>query len=89
MESYSRGEVVKKAKVFTMDELTKFFREADDKNRYLLVRKVVAMMAVLGANRLGELRNMTMDSLRKRGDGKGWVVSFQHLKQRGHIETSK
>ena len=80
---------MKKAQVFTMEQLTKFFREADNSNRYLLVRKVVAMIALLGANRLGEVRNLTMDSLRKRGDGKGWVVSFQHLKQRSHIETSK
>ena len=87
VESYSRGESVKKAQVFTKDELLKFLQEAGTKNRYYLVRKVVATIAYLGGTRMEELRSLTFDSIKPIPEG--YEVEFKVAKQRLHTKNSR
>ena len=78
---------MKKAKVFTKEELFRFLRFPGSGDRYLLVRKVVAVIAYCGGNRLGEVKSLTMDSVKL--CERGYTVTFVHLKQRSHLESSQ
>lgn len=87
VESYAKGERIKKAQVFSKDEIFEFLKNAPTKNRYYLVRKVVTLLAYMGGNRLGEIRKLTFDSLKRCENG--FTVSFEHLKQRAQLQTSQ
>ena len=85
--SYCRGESVKKASVFTRDEILQFLKEAPNENRYWLIRKVVVTTAFFGGNRLHELRGMTQGSVVIAPEG--YEVTFRPAKQRGQVVTSR
>ena len=87
VESYAKGERKKQAAVFTRAQIFQFLKDASNLNRFQLVRKVVVIIAYLGGNRLGEIRQMKMDSLRRVENG--YNVTFEHLKQRAQLQTSQ
>ena len=86
VESYARGETIKKASVFTLEELERFLLEADQDNRYWLVRMVVAVVSYCGGNRLHEVKELIHDDVQLTATG--YVVTFQHAKQRKHVAKS-
>ena len=63
IESYLRGESVRKAAVFTPEELMQFWKEASSKNTFWLVRKIASSLAFLGGNRLAELRRAKQSAI--------------------------
>ena len=87
VESYAKGERKKQAGVFTRGQIFQFLKDAPNLNRYFLVRKIVVIVAYMGGNRLGEVRQLTMDSLRRVVNG--YTVTFEHLKQRAQLQTSQ
>ena len=50
-------------KRLTKAQIIQFLKEADDSDRYFLVRKVIAMVAFLGGLKLSMLRKMTLGSV--------------------------
>ena len=86
VENYKKGEKVKKAKIFTKEQLFRFLKDADNKNRYLLIRKVVATIGYYGGCRCGEIWALTMDSVKL--SPTGYTVTFEHLKQRAQVRSS-
>ena len=63
-------------KRLTKAQIIQFLKEADDSDRYLLVRKVIAMLAYLGGLKLSMLRMMTLGSVKPHP--KGYAV---HMNQ--------
>ena len=87
VESFSRGEVIKKAAIFTKEEIERFLKEADDTNRWYLVRKVVAILAFCGGNRLHEIKALMCEDVQL--SETGYVVTFKHAKQRKQVVSSQ
>ena len=56
-------------KRLTKAQIIQFLKEADDSDRYFLVRKVIAMLAYLGALKLSMLRKMTLGSVKPHPKG--------------------
>ena len=56
-------------KRLTKAQIIQFLKEADDSDRYFLVRKVIAMLAYLGALKLSMLRKMTLGSVKPHSNG--------------------
>ena len=81
IEAYVRGEVVKKAAIFTKDEILQFLAAAPSSNRFWSIRKVVVTLAFLGGNRLHELRHAKQSALEKCSEG--YYFNFIPAKQRG------
>ena len=88
VESFAKGERKKQAGVFTRAQILQFLKDAPNTlNKFYLVRKVVVIVAFMGGCRMGEVRNLTMDCLRRVENG--YTVSFEHLKQRAQVQTSQ
>ena len=87
VESYQKGEEVKKANIFTREEILKFIKTADEKNRYWFSRKIVAILAYLGGTRLKEMRGLTRDCVQPCPEG--FYVTFIPAKQQFHVKRSK
>ena len=51
---------VTKARVFEPSELNEAFKRIDDNNCYELVRGAIGAAAFFGANRIAEIKEMTM-----------------------------
>lgn len=79
----SKGETVKKACPFDDEDINRFLVQADNSNRYLLVRKAIAIMAICGGNRMDELRRMKLSDVHP--VSKGYNVTFHHSKERAQI----
>ena len=62
-------------KRLTKAQIIQFLKEADDSDRYFLVRKVIAMLAYLGALKLSMLRKMTLGSVKPHP--KGYAVYIE------------
>ena len=60
---------LKDDKRFTKAQLIQFWKEADDSNRVLLVRKVIAMLAYLGGLKLSMLKKLTLGSVKPHPNG--------------------
>ena len=86
IESYLRGESVRKAAVFTPEELMQFWKEASSKNTFWLVRKIASSLAFLGGNRLAELRRAKQSAISRCAEG--YLFTFVPAKQRGHVRES-
>ena len=78
---------MKKAEIFTQEEILRFLSTAPSCNRYWAIRKVVLTLAYFGGNRLFELRNAKQSSLERCAEG--FYFNYVPAKQRGHIKTSK
>ena len=71
-------------KRLTKAQIIQFLKEADDSDRYLLVRKVIAMVAFLGGVKLSMLRKMTLGSVKPHP--KGYAV---YIHQDMTVSSSK
>ena len=56
-------------KRFTKAQLTQFWKEADDSNRVLLVRKVIAMLAYFGGLKLELVKKLNFGSVKSHPNG--------------------
>lgn len=74
IEYFSKGEGVKKAPVFTQDQILQFLKEEDVTNRHSLIRMVIVAFAYLGGNRVVELKDLTPESVQKHP--KGYMINF-------------
>ena len=63
LETWKTDEPVRPEKRLTKAQIIQFLKEADDSDRYFLVRKVIAMVAFLGGLKLSMLRKMTLGSV--------------------------
>ena len=75
---------IKSDRRLTKAQIIQFLKEADDSDRYLLVRKVIAMVAFLGGVKLSMLRKMTLGSVKPHP--KGYAV---HIHQDMTVSSSK
>ena len=73
--------------MFEEEEINQFLLGADDENRFLLLGKAVAVVALCGGNRMDELRKLTMNDVRP--VSKGFEVTFTHSKELGHTHPHK
>ena len=69
MQSFTKGETVKKSNIFTYEEMMTFLKEAKDEDCYWFVRKIVLVLALLGGNRLAEIRKISWSSVQSHPHG--------------------
>ena len=65
VSGYRKGEPIKKAKVFTIEECNNFLYNFDSTNRYILVRKAVFCINLAGGLRGCDLRPLKQGSLKE------------------------
>ena len=87
VESFCRGEKVKKASILTKDQIKNFLSKAGNENRYFCVRKVVLCCGYLGGNRTSELRQMQFKSVER--SHRGYEVTFTPSKQRLQVKEAR
>ena len=67
--AYRKGETVKQASVFTMEDVNNFLYNWDSSNRYVLVRKAAFAINLAGGLRGGDLRPLKQGSLKEVANG--------------------
>ncbi len=85
IESCRAGERVKKADVFSYDELLFFAQNRNYSTKYWLVRKAVIAFAYFGGHRTCELRCLKLSSVKIVEDGV--EVLFPRAKQRREVKV--
>ena len=70
----AKNNSTRKESAFTKSEINRFLREAQDENRYWLLRKVVACLAYSCGTKLSELHGLSRKSVQLCPDG--YVVNF-------------
>ncbi len=85
IKSCESGEPVKKASVFSYEDLVRFGKMTSLNTNYWLVRKAVVALGYFGGLRNIELRNLRLESLKIADDG--IEVEFPRAKQRKNIKV--
>ena len=75
LDTWKYDDPVRPDKRLTKAQIIQFLKEADDSDRYLLVRKVIAMLAYLGGLKLLKLREMTLGCVKPHP--KGYAVYIE------------
>ncbi len=86
LKSYDSGHVVKKAGVFTPQQIEDFVTDPQLSSKYWLVRKVVCLVGYYGGFRNIELKNLKFENLDC--DQMGYWFEFSRAKQRGRVEQT-
>ena len=85
MSDCCKGETVKKAEIFSSEDINNFLKiDPNNTNKYLLVRKAVCIAAVAGGVRGSNLRPMTQSSIEEVPNG--LKLTFEPCKLGGHLE---
>ena len=71
---------------FTQDQMDRFLQEASNENRYILVRKLIAIMAISGSQRAQDLRALSLGSVKQLPDG-GFRVTHPNSDQKRVAKT--
>ena len=56
-------------------QIDRFLRDGSNENRYILVRKVVAIVAIAGGQKAHDLRGLSMSNIRPLPEGTGYRVT--------------
>jgi hypothetical protein len=86
LKSYDSGHVVKKAGVFTPQQIEDFVSDPQLNSKYWLVRKVVCLVGYYGGFRNKELKSLKFENCEL--DSMGYWFTFQRAKQRGRLEET-
>ena len=86
LKSYDSGHVVKKAGIFTPQQIEDFVTDPALSSKYWLVRKVVCLVGYYGGFRNKELKGLKFENLDC--DSMGYWFEFNRAKQRGRLEST-
>jgi len=86
LKSYDCGYVVKKAGVFTPQQIEDFVTDPELSSKYWLVRKVVCLVGYYGGFRNKELKSLKFENCEH--DSVGYWFTFARAKQRGRLEQT-
>jgi len=86
LKSYDAGHVVKKAGVFTPQQIEDFVSDPALNSKYWLVRKVVSLIGYYGGFRNKELKSLKFENCEC--DNMGYWFEFNRAKQRGRLEAT-
>ena len=86
LKSYESGHHVKKASIFSPQEIEDFVTDCQLSSRYWLVRKVICLVGYFGGFRSCELKSLVFENLEM--DEMGYWVKFERAKQRSMAEES-
>ncbi len=86
LKSYDSGHVVKKAGIFTPQQIEDFVTDPALTTKYWLVRKVVCLVGYYGGFRNKELKSLKFENVEC--DTMGYWFHFHRAKQRGRLEQT-
>jgi len=86
LKSYDSGHVVKKAGIFTPQQIEDFVTDPALSSKYWLVRKVVCLVGYYGGFRNKELKSLKFENVEC--DSMGYWFHFNRAKQRGRLEQT-
>ena len=86
LKSYDSGHKVKKAGVFTPQQIEDFVSDPALSSKYWLVRKVVCLIGYYGGFRNKELKSLKFENCEV--DNMGYWFVFERAKQRGMLEAT-
>ena len=86
LKSYESGHVVKKAGVFTPQQIEDFVSDLALSSKYWLVRKAVCLIGYYGGFRNIELKSLKFENCEL--DSMGYWFLFERSKQRGRLEST-
>ncbi len=86
LKSYDSGHIVKKAGVFTPQQIEDFVSDPALSSKYWLVRKVVCLVGYYGGFRNKELKSLKFENCEC--DSMGYWFEFNRAKQRGRLEPT-
>ena len=86
LKSYESGHHVKKAAIFSPQEIEDFVTDSQLSSRYWLVRKVICLVGYFGGFRSIELKSLVFENVEM--DEMGYWFTFSRSKQRSMVEDS-
>ena len=87
-QSYSKFDMVKKASIFTSEDINKFlFSKSLPQGRYWLVRRAYVTVAYFGGLRCMEMHNIDLEDLEETSEG--FYITINRTKQGGKSSQSK
>ena len=86
LKSYESGHVVKRAGIFTPQQIEDFVTDPELSSKYWLVRKAVCLIGYYGGFRNIELKSLKFENVEM--DSMGYWFQFARSKQRGRLEET-
>ena len=86
LKSYDSGHVVKRAGIFTPQQIEDFVSDPELSSKYWLVRKAVCLIGYYGGFRNIELKSLKFENVEM--DSMGYWFQFARSKQRGRLEAT-